>query len=266
MNNLDTILGNRYQSVILAGYMGSTSHGTLIPRTNEHAVDDKDVMCVSFGSKSDYFGLSNFEGFQIKQEEWDVVGYEIRKYFRLLLKNNPNVMGLLWLRPEHYLIVRPEGKRILENRNLFSSKQAYKSFTGYAWGQLHRMTAFQQYEGYMGMKRKALVDKYGYDVKNAAHLIRLLKMGVEFLTSGELEVFRHDNNMLIEIKMGKWPLHRVQEEASRLFALADEANLKSPLPLHPDYKKAEELLIDILWRRNYIPVNPGDLSISPKAP
>ena len=42
----------------------------------------------------------------------------------------------------------------------------------------------------MGEKRKAIVRKYQYDVKNAAHLIRLLRMGIEFLETGELRVFR----------------------------------------------------------------------------
>lgn len=39
----------------------------------------------------------------------------------------------------------------------------------------------QHFSGYMGEKRKAMVRKYQYDVKNAAHLIRLLRMGAEFL-------------------------------------------------------------------------------------
>lgn len=51
---------------------------------------------------------------------------------------------------------------------------------------LHR----EHFSGYMGEKRKAMVRKYQYDVKNAAHLIRLLRMGTEFLTTGELQVYR----------------------------------------------------------------------------
>jgi len=34
--------------------------------------------------------------------------------------------------------------------------------------------------GYMGKKRRELVMRVGYDAKNAAHLIRLLRMGIEF--------------------------------------------------------------------------------------
>jgi len=236
------ILGEKAESVILAGYIGSIAHGTIIPG----GTDDKDVVSVSIGSVNNYFGLSNFEGFRIQKDEWDICGYELRKFFRLLLKQNPNVLGLLWLRREHYIHLTEIGQSIIDSRDLFSSKQAYKSFTGYAYGQLHRMTAFKKYEGYMGQKRKAVVDKFGFDVKNASHLIRLLKMGIEFMSTGELNVMRHDNNMLIDIKRGKWSLEKIKAEAQRLFALADEALVNSHLPNKPDSKGAEKLLIGIL--------------------
>ena len=44
--------------------------------------------------------------------------------------------------------------------------------------------------GYMGQKRRELVRRVGYDDKNAAHLIRLLRMGIEFLTEGTIYVER----------------------------------------------------------------------------
>jgi len=62
----------------------------------------------------------------------------------------------------------------------------------------------------MGTKRKMLVEKYGYDCKNAAHLIRLLRMGVEFLKDGRLYVMREDAKQLIEIKRGEWTLEQVK--------------------------------------------------------
>src|ERR1043165_9239253 len=58
--------------------------------------------------------------------------------------------------------------------------------------------------GYMGSKRRELVRRIGYDAKNAAHLIRLLRMGIEFLVEGELHVARADAENLLEIKRGEW--------------------------------------------------------------
>ena len=230
---------------IILGYMGSLAHGTHIPNTDPNSIDDRDIMGVCIAPESVYFGLKQFEQKEAKYKEWDSVTYEIRKFFRLLLKQNPNVLGLLWLEEHNYHHVFPAGRRIIENRNLFVSKEAYHSFSGYAHGQLHRMT-HGACKGYMGEKRKKLVEEFGYDCKNAAHLIRLLRMGIEFLTDGTLRVFREDAAELKDIKMGRWTLERIQAEADDLFRLAREAYIRSPLPPKAEHEKAEELLIRIL--------------------
>ena len=41
----------------------------------------------------------------------------------------------------------------------------------------------------------------GYDIKNAAHVIRLYRMGIEYLESGNLQVFRPDREELKAIKI-----------------------------------------------------------------
>lgn len=232
-------------NVILLGYTGSISHGTQIPSTNPDSIDDIDLMGVAVGSENVYMGLASFEQKETKYKEYDSVVYELKKFFRLLLKQNPNVLGLLWLQHQNYIYVSPEGKSIIDNRNLFVSKEAYHSFSGYAYGQLHRME-HAACKGYMGQKRKQLVEKFGYDCKNGAHLIRLLRMGIEFLTDGKLRVFREDAAELKEIKSGQWSLEKIKKEADELFILAREAYVRSPLPPNPDFKKAEELLISIL--------------------
>lgn len=100
--------------------------------------------------------------------------------------------------------------------------------------------------GYMGAKRKELVRRVGYDAKNAAHLIRLLRMGIEFLVEGELHVERADAEQLLSIKRGEWSLERVKEEAERLFSLAEEAYVRSSLPPKPDKSRAEKLCLEII--------------------
>ena len=104
----------------------------------------------------------------------------------------------------------------------------------------------EHFSGYMGEKRKAMVRKYQYDVKNAAHLIRLLRMGIEFLESGELQVFRtSDAEELKRIKQGGWPLDQVKAQAEQLFGRMEEARARSPLPPRPDATVANALLMDI---------------------
>lgn len=102
------------------------------------------------------------------------------------------------------------------------------------------------YKGYMGDKRRQLVERFGYDTKNAAHLIRILRMGIEFLTDGTLYVEREDKQELMNIKQGLWPLDKVKTEAERLFALASEAHVRSPLPPEPDRKRAERLVVEMV--------------------
>ena len=100
--------------------------------------------------------------------------------------------------------------------------------------------------GYMGAKRKELVRRVGYDAKNAAHLIRLLRMGIEFLVEGALHVERADAEQLLSIKRGEWSIERVTDEAERLFKLAEEAYVRSSLPAEPDMQKAEKLCVSIV--------------------
>lgn len=232
------------EDVILAGYVGSIAHGTYVPNSDPNGIDDKDVMLIYVNPKSYYLGLGRGrDNRAYKVKEWDVVGYELRKYIHLLLKANPNVLSLLWLPDKYYLAGSDLGWVLKDQRDIFSSKTAYHSFTGYAYGQLKRMVNFK-FEGYMGEKRKKLVEQYGYDTKNAAHLIRLLRMGIEFLTEGKLFVEREDASQLISIKKGEWSLDKVKEEAEKLFKLAEEAYIHSTLPSAPDVEKAEALLMN----------------------
>jgi hypothetical protein len=103
--------------------------------------------------------------------------------------------------------------------------------------------------GYMGDKRKQLVLKHGYDSKNAAHLIRLLRMCIEFMQTGDMVVYRPDAAELLEIKSGKWKLEDVKELARDLFEAAREAKNASRLPDEPDRAGADSLLVDLLQER-----------------
>lgn len=121
-----------------------------------------------------------------------------------------------------------------------------------AWGLdrlLARMSHFQKKGeniGYMGDKRKQLVLEHGYDAKNAAHCVRLLRMCQEFLSTGEMIVFRPDAAELLEIKRGQWTLERIKTHAEELFAGIRTARDSSPLPPEPDRAGAERLLVGIL--------------------
>jgi predicted nucleotidyltransferase len=232
---------------ILLGYRGSISHGTYVPNKEPNSIDDKDAIGICIPPMEYYYGLKTFGSRgtkEIKEGEWDIVVFELTKAIRLLEGGNPNLLSILWLSEQYYMKITPAGQLLLDNRNLFVGKHVYHSFVGYAHGQLHRMT-HSTCQGYMGEKRKKLVEKFGYDTKNAAHLIRLLRMGIEFLNDGELHVLREDAQQLLEIKRGEWSLEKVKAEAERLFIAAETAYTLSKLPVKPDHEKINELCVTI---------------------
>jgi predicted nucleotidyltransferase len=233
------------EGLILLGYRGSLAHGTYTPQEDPDSIDDKDCLGVFIGSLDHYFGYKQREQRECMIREWDAVSYEFRKYVKLLSQANPNVLSLLWLNPQHHIGITPMGQELIANRHLFATKKIYHSFTGYACAQLKKMTAYQR-DGYMGEKRKQLVDKFGYDCKNASHLIRLLRMGIEFLREGKLHVYREDAPQLIEIKRGRWTLEQVKEEANMLFKRAEQAYDECKLPNQPDTERINNFVVDLL--------------------
>ena len=102
------------------------------------------------------------------------------------------------------------------------------------------------FQGHMGDKRRKLVEQFGYDTKNAAHLIRLLRMGIEFLKDGNLHVMREDASQLLEIKRGEWSLEKVMNESERLFVDAEQAFLNSTLPERADKDAVNDLCSDVV--------------------
>jgi len=232
---------------ILLGYRGSFVHGTYVPKEDPDSIDDIDVQGICIPPITYYYGLDQFGSRgtkEIKQDEWDIVLFEFTKAVRLLEKGNPNILSLLWLKPEYYINITPEGQLLLDNKNLFVGKHVYHRFVGYAHGQLHRMT-HSACKGYMGKKRKELVERFGFDCKNAAHLIRLLLMGIEFLKEGKMNVTRPDAEQIKEIKKGEWSLDKVTETVKSLFGIVQETYIRSPLPPNPNRNKIHQLCIKI---------------------
>lgn len=232
---------------ILLAYRGSIAHGMYVPPKNPTSIDDKDLMGVCIPPIDYYWGLETFGSNgtkEIKQDEWDIVVYELRKFVHLLSQGNPNVLSLLWLAPNYYVYVSSAAQLLINNRQLFVGKHVYHSFSGYAHSQLHRMT-HNAFQGHMGDKRRQLVEKFGYDTKNAAHLIRLLRMGTEFLIEGELHVLREDAKQLLEIKRGEWSLDEVMKEADFWFDASRQAYINSKLPNQVDKEVISDLCVEI---------------------
>jgi uncharacterized protein len=240
------------KNLFLVARRGSEAHGTYVPSSEPSSIDDRDIQAIVVAPKPYYFGTRTFEHAEAINAPWDVVIDEFRKFVQLLIKQNPNVLSILWLAPEDYLFKHWLAEEFLKKREMFSSRLAYKAFCGYADHQLRKMTHVAG-RGYLGAKRKALVEKHGYDTKNAAHLVRLLHMGREFLKTGVLTVKRTwDRDMILEIKRGEWNLERIYKYAGDLFAECRDAEKTSVLPPRLDIKQIDEYMestLDIWFSR-----------------
>jgi len=235
---------------IITGFRGSISQNTYKPETETNSIDDIDLISVYIAPVDYYIGLNQnplyIRGNQIIKGKFDVVSYELKHFTKLALRFNPNIIPLLWLAKKHYLKVDPPGQILIDNRNCFSSKRAYKAFTGYANDQLKKMSK-NTFSGYMGAKRKALVEKFGFDCKNASHTIRLFKMSIEFLETGRLNVYRdEDREVLLDIKEGKWTLNQVKDCAKGLYEDAKIALKKSDLPEESDDTTINGIFMEII--------------------
>lgn len=94
--------------------------------------------------------------------------------------------------------------------------------------------------------RAALEAQYGYDTKNAMHLVRLLRMCREILETGEVLVKRPDAKELLEIRSGRWPYERLIEFAENEDKALTEVMKASKLPRTPDRAKLDKLCLDII--------------------
>ena len=100
---------------------------------------DEDFGGVFFCPKKMLLGLRGWYEEQVSDSKSDVVFYEFGRWLELLLKSNPTVLEGLFA-PEDCIVgeVHPAVRKILDNRELFLSKECFKTFYGYAVSQISK--------------------------------------------------------------------------------------------------------------------------------
>lgn len=175
-----------------------------------------------------------------KGQSYDLSIYNIVKYFQLCMENNPNMIDSLFTPQFCVLHITKVGNMVRDKRHLFLHKGAWPKFKGYAYSQLHKMTT-KDPKG----KRKETRDKYGYDVKFAYHVIRLLDEVEQILMLHDLDL-QKNREQLKAIRRGE-----VSEEEIRRWASEKEKDLEklyaaSSLQWGPDEGLIKQLLLDCL--------------------
>jgi len=191
----------------------------------------------------------NFEQYQkhhvyCDNKTYDLTIYNIAKYFRLCAHGNPNMIDSIFV-PERCITFSNEiGDLIRKNRHLFLSKKCWHTFKGYSYSQLRKMTEKNpDPDG----KRIAIIEKYGFDVKFAYHLVRLLSEVEQILTEGDLDLERN-REQLKHIRRGGWTAQEVIEYFKMKQRTLEEVYLKSKLPDRVRMNEIRNLLFACLER------------------
>lgn len=111
---------------------------------------------------------------------------------------------------------------------------------------LKHWESYQTWKSQRNAARAELERKHGYDTKHAMHLIRLMRMGLEVLETGELHVRREDAEQLSAIRDGALSFDDLLATASALQQSMQRAAAVSQLPLDVDHDRVDALLSEVL--------------------
>jgi predicted nucleotidyltransferase len=114
---------------------------------------------------------------------------------------------------------------------------------------LKHWDSYQTWQSERNPSRAEFERAHGYDTKHAMHLIRLMRMGLEVLETGELRVRRNDADELAAIRDGGLSFDELLSMAETLHGGMDAAATTTKLPPDVDYDRVDALLADVLGMR-----------------
>jgi uncharacterized protein len=219
---------------------------------------DKDIYGIVIPPKEDIFPhlrgeIANFgthqeqfKGWQqhhIKTEdtEYDFNTYSIVRFFHLAMGSNPNIIDSLYTPLFCITHNTPIGNMIRERRDMFLSKKAFYTFKSYAFGELKTLKSEKK-----NSKRKAMIEKYGYDVKDASHLLRLIFEIEQILIHNTVIDLTTNKEQLKAIKSGHYTYEQVIDMFDQKERHLEELYHKCTLPEKPNESKIKEFLLNCL--------------------
>lgn len=112
---------------------------------------------------------------------------------------------------------------------------------------------YQEWKAHRNKARAALEAKVGFDAKHGAHLVRLLRMGREILTTGRVHVWRgpggpDDAQELLAIRAGAWSYDALVAWAEDEDRALQELYRSGPLavPKTPDLEAMDRLCVELV--------------------
>jgi predicted nucleotidyltransferase len=127
-----------WRKIIFASIHGSHAYGLNIDSS------DVDVTGICSVPSEYYYGfLNSFDQKQLNKPDGQIYG--ILKFFKLATDNNPNVMELLWIDPQFWVITTKMHIDLVTNRHLFLSAKCRYTYSGYAMAQLKRIKTHKRW-------------------------------------------------------------------------------------------------------------------------
>lgn len=161
---IETVKQNGW--LVFEAIAGSKAHGL------NTLGSDTDIKGVFVLPKEEFFGLHYTP--QVSNESNDIVYYELGRYVELLLKNNPNMMELLYSPADCILYKNPIMDQL--KPELFISKSCEASFANYAYTQIKKAYGLEKkIMNPVEAERKSVVDFcYVYIGKGAIALAQFV--------------------------------------------------------------------------------------------
>lgn len=135
------------------------------------------------------------------------------------------------------------GKKIGFDDNFLSLLQKEREYSD----KKKEFDNYQNWKKTRNPKRAADEEKFGFDLKHAYHLVRLMRMAKEILTTGKVIVKRPDREELLTIRAGAWTYDQLIDYATNLEKEINEIYLTSSvLPHKPDLNYLDEVCIKLI--------------------
>lgn len=173
---------------------------------------------------------------------YDITIYSIVKYFQLCMENNPNMIDSLFT-PRRCVIHSTQlGNHVKDNRKLFLHKGAWFKFKGYSYQQ---MAKIRNKSNSSNEKRSQYIEKYGFDLKFAYHLVRLLNEVEQILIEHDLDLEKN-REQLKSIRRGEWSLEQIEKYFQEKEKTLEYLYTSSTLQHCPNEEKIKNLLLECL--------------------
>lgn len=177
-----------------------------------------------------------------RETTYDFQIFSIIRYFQLCLECNPNMIDSLFTPRRCVMHSTQVGEIARENRKLFLHKGAWHKFRGYAYSQMHKIKGKVNASN---PARAETIQKFGYDVKFAHHVVRLLDEVEQIMVEHDLDLERN-REQLKSIRRGEWTLEQIQSHFDAKERSLENTYATSTLPHSPDEAAVKAVLLRCL--------------------